>query len=98
VRFVEEHRDEHGVEPIIDALAGTGAEIAPSTYYAARARPRSARSITDEVTLAKIGAVHAANYGVYGARKTWRALPRQDYPVALHRGASDAHQRDPRHQ
>ncbi len=82
VQFVAEHRDEHGVEPIIDALAGTGAEIAPSTYYAARVRPPSARSVTDEVTLAKIRAVHSSNYGVYGARKTWRALARQDYPVA----------------
>ena len=54
VRFVEEHRDEHGVEPIIEALAGTGAEIAPSTYYAARARPPSARSIADQETLAQI--------------------------------------------
>lgn len=82
MQFVAEHRDEHGVEPIIDALAGTGAEIAPSTYYAARVRPPSARSVTDEVTLAKIRAVHSSNYGVYGARKTWRALARQDYPVA----------------
>ncbi len=86
MRFVDEHRDEHrdehGVEPIIEALAGTGAEIAPSTYYAARARPPSARSVADEVTLAKIKAVHAANYGVYGARKTWRCLTRADYPVA----------------
>ena len=82
MRFVEEHRDEHGVESIIDALAGTGAEIAPSTYYAARARPPSARSLTDQVTLAKIRAVHASNYGVYGARKTWRCLARAGHPVA----------------
>jgi putative transposase len=82
VRFVEEHRDEHGVEPIIDALQGTCAEIAPSTYYAARTRPRSARARADEVTLAKIRQVHASNYGVYGARKTWRCLARADYRVA----------------
>ncbi len=82
MRFVEEHRDEHGVEPIIDALQGTCAEIAPSTYYAARARPPSPRSVTDEATLAKITQVHAANYGVYGARKTWRCLARQDHAVA----------------
>lgn len=82
MRFVEEHRDEHGVEPIIDALQGTCAEIAPSTYYAARTRPRSARARADEVTLAKIRQVHASNYGVYGARKTWRCLARADYRVA----------------
>jgi putative transposase len=82
VRFVDDHRDEHGVEPIVDALRGTCAEIAPSTYYAARARPPSARARADEVTLAKIRAVHAANHSVYGARKTWRALTRQDHVVA----------------
>jgi putative transposase len=82
VRFVDDHRDEHVVEPIIDALRGTCAEIAPSTYYAARTRPPSARSVADEVTLTKIRAVHAANYSVYGARKTWRALTRQDHVVA----------------
>ncbi len=82
MRFVEEHRDKHGVEPIIDALQGTCAEIAPSTYYAARARPPSARAVADQLTLAKVKAIHAANYGVYGARKTWRALTRQDYVVA----------------
>ena len=82
VQFVEEHRDEHGVEPIIDALQGPCAQIAPSTYYAARARPPSARSVTDAVTLARIEKVHAENYGVYGARKTWRTLCRAGEPVA----------------
>ncbi|MGL5825328.1 MAG: IS3 family transposase [Nocardioides sp.] len=82
MQFVEEHRDEHGVEPIIEALRGTCAEIAPSTYYAARTRPASARAVAEEVTLAKIRQVHARNYGVYGARKTWRCLARADYPVA----------------
>ena len=82
VRFVEEHRDEHGVEPIIDALQGTCAEIAPSTYYAVRARRPSARALSDEQTLAMIRQVHASNYGVYGARKTWRCLARADYRVA----------------
>jgi putative transposase len=38
--------------------------------------------VADEITLAKIGQVHASNYGVYGARKTWRCLARADYPVA----------------
>lgn len=32
--------------------------------------------------MAKIEAVHAANYGVYGARKTWRCLARTDHAVA----------------
>jgi putative transposase len=84
VPFVDEHRDEHGVEPIIDALQRTCAEIAPSTYYAARARRPSARAVADERTLAKVRQVHATNYGVYGARETWRCLAGRTigWPVA----------------
>jgi putative transposase len=82
VQFVDAHRDEHGVEPIIEALQGSCVEIAPSTYYAAKSRPASARSVSDAVTLGRIEAVHEENYGVYGARKTWRTLCRTGEPVA----------------
>jgi len=43
VSFIDEHRGEHGVEPICTAL-----QVAPSTYYAAkkRQRPRQGRSET----------------------------------------------------
>lgn len=82
MKFGDKYRDEHGVELIIEALHGTCAEIAPSTYYTARTRPASARAVADEVTLAEITEVHTANYGVYGARKTWRCLARRDHIVA----------------
>src|SRR6478736_6369827 len=57
------HRAEFGVEPICAQL-----QVAPSTYYAAKARPPSARSVTDAQVSEVIGVEHAANYGVYGAR------------------------------
>ena len=82
MKFVDEYRDEHGVEPIIDALAGTCAQIAPSTYYAAKGRAPSARTVSDAATLGHIRDVHRRNYGVYGARKTWRVLCRQGHRVA----------------
>jgi hypothetical protein len=50
-----------------------GMPIAPSSYYAAKTRPPSARAVADECRLEVIRAVHAHNYGVYGVRKT--ALP-----------------------
>ena len=59
VAYVEANREEFGVEPICAAL-----QVAPSTYYAARSRPPSARSLTDAATTAVIEQVHAANYGV----------------------------------
>jgi putative transposase len=37
------HTQEFGVQPICDALKGTDAEIAPSTYYAANTRAEAAR-------------------------------------------------------
>ncbi|GAA0897425.1 hypothetical protein GCM10009551_106700 [Nocardiopsis tropica] len=57
-------------------------QVAPSTYYAAKARPPSLRSRTDEATTAKIHQVHADNYAVYGARKIHAELNRQGHRVA----------------
>jgi putative transposase len=68
----------HGVEPICRTLTQAGAKIAPSTYYAAKARPPSARAVADAVLDERIVATHAANFGVYGARKIWKALNRQE--------------------
>jgi len=44
-------------------------QIAPSTYYAARARPPSARAVRDAELVEDIKVAHKANLGVYGARK-----------------------------
>lgn len=44
VEFVDAQRGERGVQPVLQALAQTPAEIAPSTYYAASpAQNRSVR-------------------------------------------------------
>jgi putative transposase len=74
---VAEHKESFGVEPICREL-----QIAPSTYYAAAARPPSARSLSDAQLWEQIQAVHAQNHGVYGARKVWLALRRQGVQVA----------------
>ncbi|GGE78637.1 putative transposase for insertion sequence element IS986/IS6110 [Nesterenkonia cremea] len=57
-------------------------QIAPSTYYAAKSRPPSARSLRDEQLLVEIHRVHAENFGVYGARKIHAQLRRERIPVA----------------
>ena len=82
VAFIDQHKLEHGVEPICHVLSEAGAKIAPSTYYAHGTRPPSARSITDAATTAVIEQVHAENYGVYGARKVHAQLRRQGHAVA----------------
>jgi putative transposase len=77
VRFVDAHRAEFGVEPIWRVL-----QVAPSTYYAAKSRPPSPRSVRDAALAPEIARVHADNFAVYGARKVWRALHREGTPVA----------------
>ena len=74
--FIDEQRTAFGVEPICQVLA-----IAPSSYYAARVRPPSARAISDAALSAEISRIHAGNYAVYGARKLWRALHREGTEV-----------------
>ena len=56
--------------------------IAPSTYYDQVNREPSRRQARDAVLTSEIVRVHAANYGVYGARKMWLALNREGITVA----------------
>ena len=79
-RFVDTHRDRFGVEPICRAL-----EVAPSVYYARKARPPSARAVADEQLKAEITRVYKANYEVYGAQKIWRQLQREGIRVGRDR-------------
>ena len=39
VEFIDEHKEEFGVEPICRVLTEHGCQIAPSTYWAAQSRP-----------------------------------------------------------
>jgi putative transposase len=82
IAFIGDHRQVHGVEPICRVL-----RIAPSTYYAhaaQRADPAkgSPRARQDLMLMEQIRRVHAANFGVYGARKVWRQLGREGVVVA----------------
>ena len=56
--------------------------IAPSTYYDQVNREPSRREIRDDALKLQIRKVHAANFGVYGARKVWLALNREGIGVA----------------
>jgi putative transposase len=82
VKFIEAHKGRFGVAPICRVLTEHGCTIAPSTYYDAKARPPSRRSLRDEQLKVEIARVHAANYGVYGPRKVWLALNREGIEVA----------------
>ena len=60
-----------GVEPICSVL-----QVAPSTYYAARDRVPSARSISDAALVPELVRLWEDNYRVYGVRKLWKAARR----------------------
>jgi transposase InsO family protein len=82
VRFIDDHRADYGVESICRQL-----EIAPSTYYAAKAQAadparRSARAQRDETLRVEIERVWQGNRRVYGARKVWKQLHRERQAVA----------------
>jgi putative transposase len=78
IAYIDDRRAEFGVEPICDTLA-----VAPSTYYAAKRRPRCRRLVRDEELKPHIERVRAENYViVYGPRKVWRQLNREGIPVA----------------
>ena len=82
MKFISDRKAEFGVEPICAVLSEHGAKIAPSTYYDAAARRPSRRALRDEQLKVAIARVHEANYGVYGPRKIWLQLNREDIPVA----------------
>jgi putative transposase len=80
VRYIDEHRDTFGVEPICTQL-----QFAPSTYYAAKKREPSARAVSDVALKATMLVLWQANYGVYGVRKLWKAVVRSGETVGRDR-------------
>jgi len=74
--YIDEHKASYGVEPICRIL-----QVAPSSYYAAKVRPPSARAIRDVALGADISRIHRSNYAVYGARKLWHQLRREGIAV-----------------
>jgi len=80
--YIEAFKGEFGVEPICQVLRSADVAVAPSTYYASKTRPPSARAARDAVLRPEIARVHRDNFGVYGVRKVWRTLNREGVPVA----------------
>jgi putative transposase len=79
VTFVDEHRDEFGVDPICQVL-----EFPTSTYYSARNRAEqpSTRAVDDEKAVKEIRRVWEKSGKRYGVRKVYRQLRREGIAVA----------------
>ena len=63
-------------------LTEHGCKIAPNTYWVARKRPPSARSIRDAELIVEVARVYDENLFVYGADKVWAQLNREEIRVA----------------
>lgn len=82
VRFIDQHRDTYGVEPICAVLP-----IAPSTYFLRTAQQqdvtkRSARARRDDELRTAIQRIWDENDQAYGPRKVWKQLRREGTRVA----------------
>jgi putative transposase len=85
ISFIDDHRDLFGVEPIGRVLTEHQVKIAPSGYYAFKARPMSLRSLRDEELIAVIERVFwdkTLGRGICGARKMCHLLRREGITVA----------------
>lgn len=78
IDYIENNKQEYGVEPICRVVNEHGCPIVPSAYYDARDRAASNRAVRDEELKVEIARVHGENYSVYGARKVWLQLRREN--------------------
>jgi putative transposase len=80
VAFIDDHRKTYGVEPICRVVP-----IAPSTYFRRKshhADPAQAVSAGDDELRAIIRRIWTENHQVYGPRKVWRQMGRENLRVA----------------
>jgi transposase InsO family protein len=82
VGFIDDHRRVYGVESICAVLP-----IAPSTYFRHKAQEadptrRSTRAQRDEELRALIRRIWTEHFQVYGPRKVWRQMGRENLRVA----------------
>jgi transposase InsO family protein len=66
-----------GVDPVCRVL-----ELSPSTYFARKTRPKSARRLRDEELIPLVTAAWEDSGRTYGARRVTRALVRAGHQVA----------------
>ena len=82
IRYIDEHKDQFGVEAICRVLRpAVRGFITSRGYRAAKTRPPSARSLKDELLVPEILRLHGENYGVYGVRKMHALMRRQGWEV-----------------
>lgn len=77
VAFIDANRHQWPVAVMCRELG-----LAERSYYAAKQRPPSLRTLSDAALLVEIRRIWEANYRVYGARRVWKQLRREGHQVA----------------
>jgi putative transposase len=82
VTYIDENKEKHGVGSICRVLP-----IARSTYYDHKSKQHeparlSARAKREDILKVDIQRIWEENFRVYGVRKVWRPLNREDISVA----------------
>ena len=78
--FVAKHRGAWPIETLCEAIG-----VSRSGFYAWLSRPRSERSLADEVLGAKVFQSFVASDRTYGARRVWHDVLELGYRCGLHR-------------
>ena len=78
--FVAKHRGAWPVETLCESIG-----VSRSGFYAWLSRPRSTRSLADEVLGAKVFQSFVASDRTYGARRVWHDVLELGYRCGLHR-------------
>lgn len=82
VEYIDAHRDRFGVDPICTVLTEHGVPIAPSTYYAAKARGPVSDAASAEAHAANtVHQFYLANRRLYGVGKLGRAMKHAGHDV-----------------
>lgn len=76
-RYIDDHKEEFGVEPICRVL-----QFAPATYYAATSREPLPREIRDEWLKEEIQRIWKEHRCIYSADKVWAQLKREGIRAA----------------
>lgn len=88
IRFIDEHRDQFGVEAICRTLrAAVRGSITSRGYRAAKTRVPSARRLRVDLLKPEVARLHAENYGVYGVRKMHALLRRSGWDIGRDQSA-----------
>jgi len=82
VIFIDQHREDYGVEPICKLLPNAPSTYRRRKYLEQYPERRSERAQRDEQLMPEIQRVWKENHRNYGAHKVWKQLHRESVPAA----------------